>query len=83
MTIHFEPSHHTDSMTISEQHELTVQRLTAEFCGLISAESIGIVVDGCVADLSWASNLALPELSERLARQRIIDYLDCKAKNFE
>lgn len=83
MTTHFEPSPALDEASHSGQQSLTVRRLAGEFSGRISPECIGIVVDGCLADLSWAPTQALPELSERLARQRIISYLDSKAKNFD
>ncbi|KJF22624.1 hypothetical protein C7T36_21780 [Rhodococcus sp. AD45-ID] len=82
MTTHFEPSASPETSR-SSQRSLTVNRLAAEFSGRISPECIDIVVEGCIADLSWASSKALPELSERLARQRIISYLDSKANNFD
>lgn len=83
MTTHFEPSPPLGEAAQSIQQSPTVHRLADEFSGRISAECIAIVVDGCLADLSWASSQALPELSERLARQRIISYLDSKARNFD
>lgn len=82
MTTHFEPPPSLDPRQ-SSQRSLTVSRLATEFSGRISPEGIDIVVEGALADLSWASSQALPELSERLARQRIISYLDSKAKNFD
>lgn len=83
MTTHFEPSPPLGEIPQSVQQSLTVRRLADEFSGRISQECIAIVVEGCLTDLSWASSQALPELGERLARQRIISYLDSKAKNFD
>ncbi|HEY5855487.1 MAG TPA: hypothetical protein VIW24_15920 [Aldersonia sp.] len=82
MTKHFEPSPSLEEASHYGQKSLTVGRLADEFSGHISTECIDIVVEGCLADLPCASTQALPELSERLARRRIISYLDSKAKHF-
>ena len=82
MTTHLEPQSPPTSPSDRNQYSTTVNRLAAEFKGLISAECINIVVTGCLDDLSWTTPQARPELSERLARQRIISYLDSKADNF-
>ncbi|WP_054813691.1 hypothetical protein [Nocardia arizonensis] len=55
--------------------ELMVARLGAEFRGTVSRPSIRIVVRGCLDELAGSPLGALPELGERLARQRLVDTL--------
>ncbi|ERB51785.1 hypothetical protein N806_11375 [Rhodococcus sp. P27] len=61
---------------------VTVARLALEFAGQFSVEGVEIVLDGCILDLSWVSYAAMPELSERLARQRISSYCHSKNRGF-
>lgn len=51
----------------------TVHRLQAEFADRVSGTTIRSVVRRSRADLSGAPVGALPELVERLARQRLLD----------
>lgn len=51
----------------------TVDRLCAEFGDGITSETVLRVVEGCLRDLAGVRPDALPELSERLARQRLLD----------
>lgn len=53
----------------------TIERLTPEFAGQISSGIIATVVRHCRRDLDTGLPTALPELLERLARQRLIDTL--------
>ncbi len=55
--------------------EPTVARLCAEFGREISRLGVESVLRGCLADLAGNPVGAMPELSERLARQRLIDQL--------
>jgi hypothetical protein len=50
---------------------LTVTRLLTEFDG--DVEAVRATVHGCRRDLAGVPKGALPELVERLARQRMID----------
>lgn len=52
-----------------------VKRLTAEFGEHLDPESISALVVASWRDLAGASAGALPELLERLARQRVLDAL--------
>lgn len=54
----------------------SIDRLVAEFADRLSRSTVSAVMRGCVEDLSGIPAPAMPELSERLARQRLIDYLD-------
>ena len=51
----------------------TVDRLCAEFEPRFSRELVLRTVGGCLVDLAGSPPGAIPELSERLARQRLID----------
>ncbi|OLM15417.1 hypothetical protein [Pseudonocardia sp. Ae505_Ps2] len=53
----------------------TVDRLTAEFAGRFPQDLVDHVVRGPHRDLDVVSAAALPEMVERLARQRLIDHL--------
>ena len=53
----------------------TIERLTPEFAGQLSSGIIATVVRHCRRDLDISLPAALPELLERLARQRLIDTL--------
>lgn len=52
----------------------TVDRLCAEFELRFSREFVTHTVGGCIDDLAGTPRGAIPELSERLARQRLLDY---------
>ena len=53
----------------------TIERLTPEFAGQLPSPIIATVVRHCRRDLDIGPPTALPELLERLARQRLIDTL--------
>lgn len=57
-------------------HDISVAgaigRLTAEFHGRLRPHVVSRVVFGCRHDLSGSPEGALPELVERLARQRLL-----------
>lgn len=53
--------------------EATVERLAGEFDYRIPRAQIAACVHRCVRDLGGIAPAAVPELSERLARQRLID----------
>ncbi|WP_280496902.1 hypothetical protein [Nocardia asiatica] len=53
--------------------EVTVDRLCLEFGHQVSRRWVGRVVRRCVRDLAGSPVGGLPELSERLARQRLLD----------
>jgi hypothetical protein len=53
----------------------TIERLAPEFAGRLSSGIIATVVRHCRRDLDIGLPAALPELLERLARQRLIDAL--------
>jgi hypothetical protein len=50
-----------------------VARLSAEFAGRVPERLVDAVVRGSRRDLDSAPHAALPELVERLARQRLLD----------
>lgn len=52
------------------------ERMMAEFEGRLPLNVISKVVNGCRRDLRGTAATALPELLERLARQRLLDLLD-------
>ncbi|MEJ8280853.1 three-helix bundle dimerization domain-containing protein [Pseudonocardia spirodelae] len=52
-----------------------VERLTAEFAGRFPHDLVDHVVRGSRRDLDAVPAAALPEMVERLARQRLIDDL--------
>jgi hypothetical protein len=52
------------------------ERLMAEFEDRLTLDVICQVVQGCRADLSCSPPAALPELIDRLARQRLLDAAD-------
>ncbi|MFR9802975.1 hypothetical protein ACL02T_11800 [Pseudonocardia sp. RS010] len=52
-----------------------VARLAREFAGRVSRRTVARVVRSCRADLSGVPAGAVPELLERLARQRLLDVL--------
>jgi hypothetical protein len=52
-----------------------IERLTPEFAGQLSSGIVAAVVRRCRRDLDTSLPTALPELLERLARQRLIDSL--------
>ncbi|MCE3556519.1 hypothetical protein LWC33_34410 [Pseudonocardia sp. RS11V-5] len=56
-----------------------VARLAREFAGQMSHRVVARVVRECRADLSGVPAGAVPELLERLARQRLLDRLDRRA----
>ncbi|MEV6325269.1 hypothetical protein AB0M45_29415 [Nocardia sp. NPDC051787] len=56
--------------------EVTVDRLCLEFGGRVARPWVGRVVRRCVQDLAGSPVGGLPELSERLARQRLLDDSD-------
>ena len=56
----------------------TVDRLSAEFDHRISRARIAVLVDRCIHDLAGVPGAALPKLSERLARQRLMDEMRAK-----
>lgn len=51
--------------------EQAVARLAVEFRSRLRPQVIGRVVRGCRRDLSGVPTTALPELVERLARERL------------
>jgi hypothetical protein len=53
-----------------------VARLAREFSGRVSHRVVTRVVRACRADLSGVPAGAVPELLERLARQRLLDLAD-------
>jgi hypothetical protein len=53
-----------------------VARLAREFAGRLSHRVVARVVRECRADLSGVPAGAVPELLERLARQRLLDRAD-------
>ncbi|WP_433567283.1 hypothetical protein ACQP1O_20065 [Nocardia sp. CA-151230] len=57
-------------------YEQTVTRLCAEFGGELSRPQVELVLRRCLTDLAGSPVGAMPELSERLARQRLADELD-------
>ncbi|MFF0634989.1 three-helix bundle dimerization domain-containing protein [Nocardia sp. NPDC004151] len=57
-------------------YERTVTRLSAEFGGEVSRRQVESVLRRCLTDLAGSPVGAMPELSERLARQRLTDELD-------
>lgn len=52
-----------------------VERLMAEFQGRLGLARVAQTVLGCRRDLTGTPTAALPELIERLARQRLLDEL--------
>jgi hypothetical protein len=52
-----------------------VERLYGNYDDCLPLSTIIEVVRGCLADIQGAPVAALPELAERLARQRLIDLL--------
>jgi hypothetical protein len=52
------------------------ERLMAEFSGLLDCASVSRTVLACRHELLDAPPAALPELVERLARQRLLDGAD-------
>ncbi|RAL30835.1 hypothetical protein CVN56_31355 [Rhodococcus sp. AQ5-07] len=60
----------------------TLARLTAEFTGRFSERGIEIVLDGCIADLSGVPFASMPEMSERLALERITRYCRSRDRDF-
>ncbi len=61
--------------------EQTADRLYAEFDCRFSRPTVVAVVRGCIDDLAGVPRGAIPELGERLARQRLLDTLDSHARN--
>ncbi|BCK56076.1 hypothetical protein [Nocardia wallacei] len=59
--------------------EQTADRLYAEFAGRFSRPAVVEVIRGCIDDLAGVPRSAIPELGERLARQRLLDTLDSHA----
>ncbi|MFF0611746.1 hypothetical protein ACFYUD_24095 [Nocardia tengchongensis] len=57
-------------------YEQTVTRLFAELGGEVSRRQVESVLRRCLTDLAGSPVGAMPELSERLARQRLADELD-------
>lgn len=57
------------------------ERLMAEFEHRLGLDEISRVVTGCRHDLEGTPAGALPELVERLARQRLLDLLDARASD--
>ncbi len=55
------------------------ERLMAEFEDRLSLRQITEVVRACRLDLEGTPRGALPELVERLARQRLLDVVDATA----
>jgi hypothetical protein len=49
-----------------------ISRLTSEFAGYVRPTTVGHVVLDCRRELQGAPVRALPELVERLARQRLL-----------
>ncbi|MDV6271391.1 hypothetical protein [Rhodococcus globerulus] len=60
----------------------TLARLATEFAGAFSERGIEIVLDGCIEDLSGVSFASMPEMSERLAQQRITSYCHSRDRGF-
>ncbi|WP_154786054.1 hypothetical protein [Nocardia aurantiaca] len=56
--------------------DLTVERLCIEFGSRTSRQRVESVLRGCLADLAGSPVGAMPELSERLARQRLSEDSD-------
>jgi len=56
-----------------------VERLSAEFQGRLGPEWVARTVLGCRRDLTGTPVGPLPELIERLARQRLLDGLPAPA----
>ncbi|MDJ0489778.1 hypothetical protein QNA24_25700 [Rhodococcus qingshengii] len=65
-----------------DPHAETLARLTVEFAGRFSERGTEIVLDGCIADLSGVSLASMPEMSERLARERIASYCRSRDRDF-
>ncbi|GAA4682162.1 hypothetical protein GCM10023215_15100 [Pseudonocardia yuanmonensis] len=57
-----------------------IARLAREFAGKMSPRAVARVVRACRADLSGVPAGAVPELLERLARQRLLDVLAERAE---
>jgi hypothetical protein len=57
-----------------------IARLAREFAGQLSPRVVARVVRGCRADLSGVPAGAVPELLERLARQRLLDVVAERAE---
>ncbi|MDV8070822.1 hypothetical protein R4P64_30315 [Rhodococcus sp. IEGM 1366] len=60
----------------------TVARLAREFAGSFSEPGIEMVLDGCIEDLSGVPSAAMPEMSERLAQERITSYCRSRDRDF-
>jgi hypothetical protein len=63
---------HNPAMEFDAQGE-AVRRLVGEFAGRFERRTVRAVVDGSCDDLTGVPAGALPELLERLARQRLLD----------
>jgi hypothetical protein len=61
------------SATLQDSLADVSERLMAEFEDRLALDVISRVVQGCRADLDCSSPAALPELVDRLARQRLLD----------
>ncbi|MFI7166798.1 hypothetical protein ACIBM3_30520 [Rhodococcus erythropolis] len=83
MTITHTPSYRASGHDMHpDPYTETVARLTVEFAGSFSASGIEIVLDGCIADLSGVSFASMPEMSERLAQERIASYCRSRDRDF-
>jgi hypothetical protein len=65
--------------TADEAVASAIARLTVEFAGR-SSPPVGPVVVACRRDLAGSPTGALPELVERLARQRLLVHPDAGAR---
>lgn len=83
MTTTHTPSYRATTLGVRpDPYAETLARLTVEFAGRFSERGIEIVLDGCIADLSGAPIRSMPEMSERLARERIASYCRSRERDF-
>lgn len=60
-----------------------MDRLCAEFGNDVMREAVTDTIEGCLRDLAGTPLPPLPELCERLARQRLLDALDPERSPFD
>ncbi|KXX58850.1 MULTISPECIES: three-helix bundle dimerization domain-containing protein [unclassified Rhodococcus (in: high G+C Gram-positive bacteria)] len=70
-------STNSDTNNTSVGHaEAVVERLIPEFCGSFTRDAIARTVAGSIADLAGVPIADMPELAERVARQRLFTALE-------
>ncbi len=74
MTLNISPHRPSGDVTAQEEPTLAdvTERLMAEFGDQVDVSTVSRVVLGCRHDLQGSPVAALPELVERLARQRLL-----------